>query len=454
MKRKWIPIFFTTLFGLLLAAPLNLISVDAAETSDTGLGGSLVEPDSYGLIGDFIDPRTGNTQDWNSSDTLPFDEETIDEETGITWYTWSLKLEEGDEFKVFKNGTWIGYQTGGLNEEYFTFANENDKWNSNWKVLETGVYEISLMDQAETKDDTVTVWDKGNVTELASVTITYYHEEEVIETDEAIVGTIYNPHWVYQEGYVLEGWYKNPSLDDQSYIVSGFLVEEATSVYGKYSLAGPDLVIYHEGEASNAYYWNDVSMATGTAWPGESMTSVNGLWGNVHKIVIPAEYEASRIIFNDPISATQTEDLVINHSMILEDGTYPIWGNDQGWYTLEESEARNSALAFVTYWQEEVRINNDVCYLEEDAEAWNVLKEKYLSLNSLASSLVDGVKDGEGTIGETMSYLSLLIEGEGRPSELSPYQNGFYLTLGVSLGAILLLVFALLFFFTRKKKKN
>ena len=449
MKKKFSTLLLSLLLGAFLVAPITPLTVNAAE--DTGLGGDTTDPIEYGLVGDFIDPTTGNTQDWQTS--TPFAYQATVEQDGVTWYSFTLRFEEGDEFKGYKpaSGSWISPKTSlGLDPAYFEPANPSNPNDSNWKVLEAGVYEILLRDGAESIDD-APIWDRGDPVQTETATITYYHGGEVIDTDVADIGAHYNPHWVYQDGYVLAGWYLDASLDPSYYIPNGFTVEGDTSVYGLYNEAGPDLTIYHDGNYTYAHYWNDVSGA-GTEWPGVEMSNVENSWSTVHKIVIPAEYESTRIIFHSN-AGEQTSDLVIDRSMILADGTYPYWGSDSGWYSVDSSNARTSALSFIDHWVKEVRVEGDVCYLEEDAAAWAELKASYEDLNSEARAIVDSAADGDSTIGETMAYLSLLIDGTGTPSGTSPYVYGTYVAIGVSSAIVLLLLISLAFIFVQKKKK-
>ena len=69
--RKLFLLAFLPLLGLL--APSPVIVAKAADTSLPPPGGE-VELPAVGLVGDFTDPRTGNDQDWNPGDPVPFEE--------------------------------------------------------------------------------------------------------------------------------------------------------------------------------------------------------------------------------------------------------------------------------------------------------------------------------------------------------------------------------------------
>ena len=465
MKKKYfLALAASLLLGISSAAFTGItpLTADAAESEPTTTSSSSpAEEDwtwhKYGLIGTFTDPRDGTDQGWSTSDTLPFGPGY--EYEGATWYDITVYLEEGDQFKAYypEKTKYIGAtgcsDTVGLDSTYFGWAD-----GGNWYVKATGTYKLSIIDGLEDKDpnEEASGWRGGDVVETETGVINYYHGNEIIFTAEAPIGTYYTPTWQYQDGYVLNGWYSDPELTTP---ITSIKVEETNNVYGDYSPAGADLVVYFEGTYTHAYAWNNTSGAMPVAWPGAEMTPVEYAYNEyVKMVVIPAEYQADRIIFNDN-AGNQTDNLTLDPALVEAD-TYTIWGNDGGWWTAEESADRSTAMEMMNLWATEVRINNNICWMVDNAEAWERLKSAVASLSEGAYDLLYNAPDTvEGvTIGQSYEYLSNLIEGTGSAAGYAPFSGDMTsedlaLIVGISLLA-LSAAGAAIYFFYRKKKAN
>ena len=464
MKKKYfLALAASLLLGISSAAFIGAepLTADAAESEPTTTSSSSpTEEDwtwhKYGLIGTFTDPRDGQEQGWDINTTLPFGAGYQDGET--TWYDITVYLEEGDLFKAYypETDTYMGANGCsdeiGLNSAYFGWSD-----GGNWIVKESGMYSLSIIDGLETYGEHAYGWRGGEKVETATGTINYYHGGEIIFTAEAPIGTYYTPTWQYQDGYVLNGWYSDPELTTP---ITSIKVEETNNVYGDYSPAGADLVVYFEGTYTHAYAWNNTSGAMPVAWPGAEMTPVEYAYNQyVKMVVIPAEYQADRIIFNDNAD-NQTDNLTLDPALVEAD-TYTIWGNDGGWWTAEESADRSTAMEMMNLWATEVRrINDDICWMVDNAEAWERLKSAVASLSEGAYDLLYNAPDTvEGvTIGQSYEYLSNLIEGTGSAAGYAPFSGDMTsedvaLIVGISLLA-LSAAGAAIYFFYRKKKAN
>lgn len=447
--RKLFLLAFLPLLGLL--APSPAIVAKAADTSLPPPGGE-VELPAVGLVGDFTDPRTGNDQDWNTGDPVPF-EEKVEDEDG-TWWALEIHLDEGNEFKAYapSGGVWIGPgQDGGLDPESFSYS----AWDGNWSVLKSGSYRILVNEEAATAfgADSSGVWKGGEEVEIELGKIVYHNGDEVIGEDEGPLGSAKQTRWIFQEGMVLDGWFFDPELTIP--VSMAITLDGTIDVYGKYSPAGPDIRIEHLGEYTHYHYWNSASGAS-SVWPGSEMTFEEDLLGGHHVAVIPGEYDPTGILFHDN-QGNQTPDMNIDEALVGEDGAYPLFATDSGWLPEDSSLARREALAFLDAWEKDIVKDGDVCWLKDEKESWDALRASYEGLSANARNLVDSyVTVGETTIGDTMGYLSLLIDGALPGEGLSPYAgiDPLALGLGIGAGALVLLGAAVILVRARKKGRK
>ena len=178
---------------------------------------------------------------------------------------------------------------------------------------------------------------------------------------------------------------------------------------------GEDTVIYYEGDYSYVYYWNDVS-GGGNTFPGVQMEEVTRHWASdatVYKAVIPAEYDATNVIFNNGSGGegNQTENLPLEaNSVYNNDGVDPL------------SVQKKASLDFLAYFDALRDEKGDICALRDDKEKLETLFGLYEELGE-NTALVDGLDDlgayiygedgtlvpTEVTVGETMNYLALYL---------------------------------------------
>ncbi len=447
--RKIFLLAFLPLLGLLCPSP-SLVA-KAADTSLPPPGGE-VELPLLGLVGDFVDPRTGAEQGWNTSDPVPLEEKV--EEEGKTWWAIEIHLDEGDEFKGYapSSGIWIGPgKDGGLDPASFSYS----AWDGNWSVLKSGSYRILLSEEAASSFDgeSAGIWKGGEEVEVELGKIVYHRGEEVIGEDEGPLGSAKQTRWIFQEGLVLDGWYFDPEFTLP--VSMAIELTGTIDVYGKYSPAGPDIVIEHVGEYTHYHYWNSASGAE-SVWPGSEMTFEEDLLGGHHVAIIPGEYDPTGILFHDN-QGNQTPDMNIDPALVGEEGDYSLFATDSGWLPEEASLSRKEALSFLETWETDIVREGDICWLSEDKESWDALRASYEGLSASARNLVDPVLTvGDVTIGDTMGYLSLLIDGALPGEGLSPYQgvDPLALGLGIGAGALVLIGAATLLIRSRKKGKE
>ena len=361
---------------------------------------------TYGFAGSFINPETGSSQGWNPSALVPFTYNEAADQMQLV-----LEMKAGDEFKFLYNPIgseedptvgWDGYgqtQVPNLNPDYFETW-ENATTSRNQKCTVDGTYLFTLADGIDTYGNKGYGLQGGNPVDVEKVTVTLMNGDEVIREDVVNAGSTYNPGFVFVEGMVNEGWYTNAALTTP-YVPAA--IEADLTLYGKYVPAPADYEIYYEGEFTNAYYWGFGGSAPVT-FPGAPMTLVETPYISekpVYRITIQTEYQASEIIFAAADGKTQTENLDLT-------GAPAVYG-DEG--ILDDSSDKLAALAFLEHYKtlrtthewEGEPLKNSICWIIDDNAAWTELKGLYEAITN--TTLVDGVADLDGTIGETMAYL-------------------------------------------------
>ena len=369
---------------------------------------------TYGFVGSFINPETGNSQDWNPSALVPFTYNEAADQMQLV-----LEMKAGDEFKFLYNpigpeenpkDCWDGYgqtQVPNLNPDYFETWDTATSTSRNQKCTVDGTYLFTLDDGIDTYGNKGYGLHGGNPVDVEKVTVTLMNGDEVVREDVVNAGSTYNPGFVFVDGMVNEGWYTNADLTTP-YVPTA--IETDLTLYGKYVPAPADYEIYYEGEFTNAYYWG-FGGAAPAAFPGVPMTLVETPYISekpVYRITIQTEYQANEIIFAAADGETQTENLDLT-------GAPAVYG-DEG--ILADSSDKLAALAFLEHyktlrtthaWGDET-LKKSICWIIEDAEEWATLKGLYEAISN--KELVDTIEDGENyTIKDTMDYLYSRIEG-------------------------------------------
>lgn len=407
------------------------------------------------------------TASWGGTPLYPtsaFNKE-IEDGAQQLWYQVEVVFNEGAEFKIVKvvdgNQNWMTPPIADGNPDYFQVVG-ND---ANIKVLQTGKYTLKWADGVEGWG---TGASNGWVVEYAPIEtkydVTYWDGDTVVAMyeDAALEGTFYQPTFQFYEGHTLDGYYSDPEC--QNPITGAILAEGDINVYGVWGMAGPDLSIYFQGTYTYAYAWREDG-TYGVAWPGYEMTTeiVGSFASDVRTIVLPGEYEFDHIIFTAGNDGPQTDTLDITYGNYIDiaqtSARYRFWGSDTGWMDETASADRYAALDAVALWRTQVRVDGSICWLEENAEAWNMVKEQVASLSEAAYALVYDAEDIEGvTIGESYDYLVQLIDGTvpgGEafglyPAGTSQEDIALYLALG-SLGLLVLGAGAYLLY---RRKRN
>lgn len=297
MKRK-ISKISTLLFGLcaLFGFSSGNKTVEMAKATK-GAG-----DEQWSLIGSVTNPATGTKVSWDTDFDLTYN-------ATAARYELVFAFNVGDTFKIRYNHAWsvsIGYgeNTGGGIGTYLT--NDGD----NFKVKTAGTYLLKVTD-----DNVANYGDKsyGFSIETATITkytVTYYNGTKQIDTASVAQGTVYNGKFVYQEGYRLQGWYKDAALT-QPYTATA--IQGNMSLYGKYE-AAENFGLYMKNTRSwtnvNVYLWNSTYGHNNAAWPGIKMTAVTGT--DYYYTEIDTAYSFDKIIFNDGVASgkkEQTENL-------------------------------------------------------------------------------------------------------------------------------------------------
>ena len=396
-------IIYSYLAASLLAGAIG-VGVSMADSSEPLEVAAYTEGDSYEVLGTL---KNYPSVSWTSGTGIPVeDEATIgDEANPQPAFSIELALVQGDEFK-FHNVTADTWGNTASFEEYISGGGSG-----NFAVQVTGNYRITFNKHVDTwGGDASSAYNFEKLPDSETVTVSYIGPNgEVIETDEATVGFEHNTHFIFAEGYVNRGWYTDEYLTTP--YTPHTLVTDIT-LYGKWEEAGEDTVIYFEGTYSHVYYWNDVH-GGGNTWPGAQMEEVTRHWVSdttVYKAVIPAEYEATMVIFNNN-DGGQTIDLTLTpDSVYRNDGVDPL------------SDQKIASLDFLAYFDELRDEHGDICALRNDKEKLETLFGLYDALGE-NTALVDGLEDlgahiygedgslvpTEVTVGETMNYLALYL---------------------------------------------
>ncbi len=399
-------IIYSCLAASLLAGAIG-VGVSMADSSEPLEVAAYTEGDSYEVLGTL---KNYPSVSWTPGTGIPVeDEATIgDEANPQPAFSIELALVQGDEFK-FHNVTADTWGNTASFEEYISGGGSG-----NFAVQVTGNYRITFNKHVDTwGGDASSAYNFEKLPDSETVTVSYIGPTgEVIETDEATVGFEHNTHFIFAEGYVNRGWYTDKDL---TIPYTPQALETDTILYGKWEAAGEDTVIYYEGDYSYVYYWNNVS-GGGNTFPGVQMEEVIRHWvsdATVYKAVIPAEYEATYVIFNNGSGGegNQTADLPLEaNSVYNNDRVDPL------------SDQKIASLDFLAYFDELRDEKGDICALRGDKEKLETLFKLYDALGE-NTALVDGLEDlgayiygedgtlfpTEVTVGETMNYLALYL---------------------------------------------
>lgn len=401
-------IIYSCLAASLLAGAIG-VGVSMADSSEPLEVAAYTEGDSYEVLGTL---KNYPSVSWTPGTGIPVeDEATIgDEANPQPAFSIELALVEGDtfKFKIANSAQNTGWGKTASYEDYITGGGD-----SNFVVQVTGNYRIIFNKYIDTwGGDASSAYNFEKLPDSETVTVSYIGPNgEVIETDERTVGFEYDTHFIFAEGYVNRGWYTDKDL---TIPYTPHTLVTDTTLYGKWEEAGEDTVIYFEGTYSYVYYWNDVH-GGGNTWPGAQMEEVTRHWVSetpVYKAVIPAEYEATMVIFNDG-AGKQTDDLTLTANSV-----YNVNVSDID----PLSDQKIASLGFLAYFDELRDEKGDICALRDDKEKLETLFGLYEALGE-NTALVDGLEDlgayiygedgslvpTEVTVGETMNYLALYL---------------------------------------------
>ena len=444
----------------LLAAALVLggAGAAAAGTSVTLAADEPTKVDAY-TEGDVykIQGKLANypTENWNGAANLILDTETtIGDENPQPALSITLDLAAGDVFKVVNSTTNTWCQTVDLGQDFLTLTQDNDR---NFQVVTGGTYTITINKHLDTFKDNIASGYYVTMVTAEAVTVNLVGANgEVARVDETSNNVIYNPAFLFQDGFVNRGWFYDVGLT-QPYepVVLG---SGEITLYGKWEDAGPDLKIYYEGSYTKAYVWN--SNGGGDEWPGQDMTKLERSWvseSDVYVFMVPAEYEADRIIFTNEIAddKNKTADLVLSSKTA-------VYGNEG---IVADSDDKLAAIDFITAFDELRDENGDICGILEDSAKYEEVKGLYNTIQD--KTLVDSLEDLGATIkvddeyepttvtiGETMHYLLVTRGtdvGTGAGLIGSFQKNASDWIAIVSIAAVSVAA-AGLFFFIRKRK--
>lgn len=400
--------------------------------------------------------------------------ETTDNGEQFKIYYADVVLAVGDEFKIVVETTGAD---GAKSIEWVSstcslLPGLTGGDNANFVVQEAGSYRIGIHESAGPN------WGYGNwnngvpqynpyrlekLPDVSEFTVTFIGPDGTeVHTDTAHEGVEYATKWFLVDGYINVQWYIDEDRTEP--YVSQILTED-TTLYGKGDVAPEDRVIYYEGDKTYFHAWHD-SFSEGTAWPGlpiaENSEIVTRKWdteATVYKITIPGEYLADKIIFNDPDTELQTENLDI------VDVEGPAVYDDNGY-----NNVKSAALEFITVF-DTIRKDGDICYLlnDENKADLEALVEGYNSLPEGTHALIDGVEDlgaardddKDGvltpaycTIGETMNYLLINsgVDVTTPAGFIESFQKNASDWIAIVSIAAVSVAAAGLFFFIRKKK--
>lgn len=287
-------------------------------------------------------------------------------------------------------------------------------------VTASGNYTIRLAPTfAEYHDKSACIW--VTKTDVSKVEVVYHIGTETL-TEEVFADEAFHPSWKFVDGYYIEGFYTDAAYE-HAWPTEGVVATagETLNVYAKTTVCTPedDYYAYVEAWADNPFeYAHIFSTTTGaaTVWPGikgeiAPISYVTGEGITLYRVLVPAEYEADMIIFHNN-NGEQTADMPLNGPAV-----YPSGNEETATGPMEDSADKIAALAFLTHydtlrtshpWGDGTK-EHSICWLITDNAAWTELKGLYEAIHD--RTLVDGVADLDGTIGETMAYLYSRIGG-------------------------------------------
>ena len=341
----------------------------------------------------------------------------------VDYWETSFAADVNDEFKIVTKGPsyasdwWMTYQDMGLGgyTDYFDLAPKD----GNARVLQAGNYRIRIARDFANSDKASGIW--VTKTDVSKVEVVYHIGTETL-TEEVFAGEAFHPSWKFVDGYYIEGFYTDAAYE-HAWPIEGVVATagETLNVYAKTTICAPedDYYAYVEAWADNPFeYAHIYSTTTGaaTVWPGikgeiARISYVTGEGIALFRVLVPAEYEADMIIFNNN-KGEQTGDMPLNGPAV-----YPSGNKETATGPMEDSADKIAALAFLTHydtlrtshpWGDGTK-EDSICWLIDDNAAWTELKGLYEAIYD--RTLVDGVADLDGTIGETMAYLYSRIEG-------------------------------------------
>ena len=229
--------------------------------------------------------------------------------SGDAWASMTKVEGETDLYQVVTpEGNWTNVIFCRMNPS----ASANN-WNNKWNQTSDLVYD-GTKNHYTVKSGT---WDKGGGTwsvytpkvEIKEFNVTSYKKDGTILSSKTVKeGTTFNPEFVEEEGFRLEGWYKDSALSTK--MEKGSLIESDLTLYPNY-VEAEDYTLYVKttsdlGSSVNAYMWREATDGGNNSWPGVALTKVED---NLYSIEMDASKSFDRIIFNG--NSKQTGDLII-----------------------------------------------------------------------------------------------------------------------------------------------
>lgn len=407
--------------------------------------GAVVEISHYRLYGSFTDPATGNNLNWGAPGTSFT--ETYKGINGNMYYAVTVDFEEGDEFKVAAanadgSTNWSDQLPSVSYGEYISTAGD---YEPNFHINVSGRYKFAIDSTIDGYGDKTYGYEIEYIGDVSTVEVTIMLPSGKTQIVEVNQGSVYNPGFIFQDGYINNGWFSDESLKTP-YVSQA--INSPITIYGDWEVAPEDYTIYYEGTYDHAHYWNEGGQGGGTEWNGVEMTPVaRGYQSDVQlwEVTIQTEYQANRIIFNN--GTDQTENLTL-------DSTTGVYGNTG---LLDDSADKLAALVFIEYF-DVLRRDGDICYVLDDVDTFNTLKGLYEAVTD--KTLVDGVTDldgGEGvTIGQTMSMLLAREASENGNALGIVNDNNGDQTMWIVVGTILFatLVAGVALYVSKRRKTN
>lgn len=386
-----------------------------------------------GLVGDFINPNTGNAQGWNTEELVPFTFSVENDRFELI-----IELKAGNNFKAFSpvleaSQQWIGACEGTLNESYFGLGSGD-----NWLVKEDGTYLLGFHKDFKTYGEKQYAWQGGDKVTIEKVDVNIYNGDELLRTDSVAMNGLYNPGFVHVEDHYFDGLYLDKELTSKATIP--LKVTETIDLYGKFTPVAETVEDYHfiidAGSFTHVHYWGD----NATSWPGATLNTIEGT--NLKYIVVPAEFRLTGVLFHDN-AGNQTNDVTVSstHQINVVTLTGETYGVD---------EVTSGKLdAFVSTFRQARKDGglDGICNLQST----DPVVTSYLALSENEQNMLKAVVDhDEYSINYTMTYVLSRLETFNNTNLISNVED--YSTLIIVVSILSISAILLVFVISKKRK--